>query len=75
MTAAMVYSTDWVAWAKSSRKKCGIDPTLPLFWPDRGQHAAEHDRALGPALVQQAAAELGGDHEADEEEQQDDASL
>ena len=29
MIAAITYSTDWVAWAKSRRMKCGIEAVLP----------------------------------------------
>ena len=40
---------------------------------DRGERAAEHDRTLGPDAVEHPAADLGGDHEAEEEVEQDEA--
>jgi hypothetical protein len=48
MIPAITYSTVCVDWAKSTRKKCGIDVTLPL-------PACDWDR-----LAASAAARLGG---------------
>ena len=43
--------------------------------PDRGQGAAEHHRALGPAPVEHPPADLRGHHEADEEVQEEQPGL
>jgi len=40
---------------------------------DRGDDAADHDRGLGAALVEDPAAYLGGDREAEEEVEEEDA--
>ena len=45
----------------------------PQREPDCGQGAAEHHRPLGPGPVQHPAADLGADHEAEEEVQDEQA--
>src|SRR6185437_13506887 len=48
MIAAITYSTVWIDWAKSTRKKCGIDATLPLpAWDCDRLAASAAARPLG----------------------------
>ena len=51
------------------------DLPRPQEEPDGAEHAADHDRALGPDAVEHPSADLRGDDKADEEVQQDDARL
>ena len=47
----------------------------PQTEADRGDGTADHDGPLGPLPVEHAAADLGGDHEADEEVQEEESGF
>ena len=66
---AMMMYHDWAL------KLSSVTLPGPEVEADRGQGAAEHDRALGAPPVQHPPADLGGDDEAEEEVQQEEAGL